>query len=56
MALPTKPPDPEIADEPGMTERFQRTLRNLLNTPPKPRKTNMLNRKRAAPRKKEEDD
>ncbi len=29
---------PEIQDEPGMAERFQRTLRNLLNSPPKPRK------------------
>jgi len=27
-----------VVDEPGMAERFQRTLRNLLNTPPKPRK------------------
>jgi hypothetical protein len=36
-----KPPEapklPEIVDEPGMAERFRRTLRNLLNTPPKPR-------------------
>jgi hypothetical protein len=33
-----KPPElPEIADEPGMTERFQRGLRNLLNTPPQHR-------------------
>jgi hypothetical protein len=30
---------PEIVDEPGMAERFQRTLRNLLNTPPKHRTT-----------------
>jgi hypothetical protein len=28
---------PEIVDEPGMEERFQRTLRNLINTPPKHR-------------------
>jgi hypothetical protein len=27
----------EIQDEPGMEERFQRSLRNLLNTPPKHR-------------------
>ena len=26
---------PKIEDEPGMAERFQRGLRNLLNTPPK---------------------
>jgi hypothetical protein len=26
---------PQIEDEPGMAERFQRGLRNLLNTPPK---------------------
>ena len=30
---------PQIADEPGMAERFQRGLRNLLNTPPQPRTT-----------------
>jgi hypothetical protein len=31
----TKPSDlPEIHDEPGTAERFQRGLRNLLNTPP----------------------
>jgi hypothetical protein len=29
---------PEIIDELGMAERFQRGLRNLINTPPKPRK------------------
>jgi hypothetical protein len=29
---------PEIIDEPGMAERFQRGLRNLINTPPQPRK------------------
>jgi hypothetical protein len=28
---------PEIQEEPGMAERFQRGLRNLINTPPKPR-------------------
>lgn len=28
----------EVNDEPGMAERFQRGLRNLINTPPKPRK------------------
>ncbi len=27
----------QIIDEPGMEERFQRTLRNLINTPPKHR-------------------
>jgi hypothetical protein len=27
-----------VIDEPGMAERFQRGLRNLINTPPKPRK------------------
>jgi hypothetical protein len=30
-------PQPEIVDEPGMENRFQRALRNLLNTPPKHR-------------------
>jgi len=30
------PPD-QITDEPGMEERFQRALRNALNTPPKHR-------------------
>jgi len=30
-----KPPE-IVVDEPGMAERFQRGLRNLLNTPPKP--------------------
>jgi hypothetical protein len=34
----TQQPSPlDIRDEPGMAERFQRGLRNLLNTPPKPR-------------------
>jgi hypothetical protein len=28
---------PEIIDEPGMAERFQRALRKALNTPPKHR-------------------
>ena len=27
-----------LHDEPGMAERFQRGLRNLINTPPQPRK------------------
>ena len=27
-----------VEDEPGMAERFQRGLRNLINTPPQPRK------------------
>lgn len=27
-----------IEDEPGMAERFQRGLRNVINTPPQPRK------------------
>ena len=29
--------EPDIADEPGMAERFQRALRNALNMPPKHR-------------------
>ena len=38
-------PEPiEVHDEPGMAERFQRGLRNLINTPPKPR-LSVLNRK-----------
>jgi hypothetical protein len=28
---------PKVKDEPGMAERFQRGIRNLLNTPPQPR-------------------
>ena len=28
---------PEIVDEPGMAERFQRGLQRALNTPPQPR-------------------
>lgn len=39
---------PEIQDEPGMAERFQRGLRNLINTPPKPRKP-------SAPKEKEKE-
>jgi hypothetical protein len=40
MSKPPQPQDlPEIVDEPGMPERFQRTLRNLLNTSRKPRTT-----------------
>ena len=40
MKRASKPPveAPELHDEPGMAERFQRGLRNLLNTPPMPRK------------------
>jgi hypothetical protein len=34
---PLKPELPEIADEPGWAERFQRGLRRALNTPPKHR-------------------
>jgi hypothetical protein len=37
MAEKPKLDAPEIADEPGMAERFQRGLRNLLNTPPQHR-------------------
>lgn len=38
MKTHTKPqPPPEIVDEPGMEERFQRGLQRALNTPPKPR-------------------
>ena len=33
----TKPPDlPQIADEPGMTERFQRGLQRAFQMPHKP--------------------
>jgi hypothetical protein len=32
-----KPAMPEIADEPGMAERFQRGLQRALNTPPQHR-------------------
>lgn len=46
MKRPESPLNPEIHDEPGMAERFQRGLRNLLNTPPQPRKP-------AAPKAKE---
>lgn len=34
---PRKPDLPEIKDEPGMSERFQRGLQRALNTPPKHR-------------------
>lgn len=37
MKRPKPPKLPKIADEPGMPERFQRGLRNLLNTPPQHR-------------------
>jgi hypothetical protein len=37
MADKPKSGMPEIDDDPGMKERFQRTLRNLINTPPKHR-------------------
>jgi hypothetical protein len=37
MAQKPKSDTPEIHDEPGMSERFQRALRNALNTPPKHR-------------------
>ena len=30
----SKPPEIEIADEPGMAERFQRGLQRALTTPP----------------------
>ena len=42
MKRTAKPPvvdPPEIVDEPGMAERFQRALQKALNTPPKPHKT-----------------
>lgn len=38
MAKPPPKPIPEIVDEPGMAERFQRGLQRALNTPPTPRK------------------
>lgn len=34
---------PQIIDEPGMAERFQRGLKNLLNTPPKHRSKGATN-------------
>ena len=37
MAEKRRPDASEIQDEPGMEERFQRALRNLINTPPKHR-------------------
>ena len=37
MAEKPKSSSPEIIDEPGMVERFQRALRRALNTPPKHR-------------------
>jgi hypothetical protein len=39
MRKPIRPPEivPEVVDEPGMAERFQRALRKALNTPPKHR-------------------
>lgn len=41
-----KPELPEVKDEPGMAERFQRGLRRALNTPPQ-------HRARSAPKPKE---
>ncbi len=39
MAKPPKKPKPEdIETEPGAEERFERTVRRMLNTPPKPHK------------------
>jgi hypothetical protein len=37
MKRPDQPKTPEITDEPGMAERFQRALQKALNTPPKHR-------------------
>jgi hypothetical protein len=37
MSKPPKPEPPEIVDEPGMAERFQRGLQRALNTPAKHR-------------------
>jgi len=37
LAHKGKGPEIRIVDEPGMAERFQRGLRNLLNTPPQHR-------------------
>ena len=36
-ASDTTKAEAQLVDEPGMEERFQRTLRNLINTPPKHR-------------------
>jgi len=39
MTKPPKKPKPEeIETEPGAEERFERTVRRMLNTPPKPHK------------------
>jgi len=49
---PKEPKMPGIIDEPGMADRFQRTLRNLLNTPPKPReKAGAMRKDRTGPAK-----
>lgn len=52
-----KPKAPEITDEPGMAERFQRGLQRALHTPPKPRlkptlKVNRKSRERSSHNKK----
>ena len=41
----------QMIDEPGWAERFQRGLRNLINTPPKPRKPAAKSKKRPAPKR-----
>jgi len=36
--LPKKPKVEDIETEPGAEERFERTVRRMLNTPPQPHK------------------
>ena len=36
--LPKKPKVEDIETEPGAWERFERTVRRMVNTPPKPQK------------------
>jgi hypothetical protein len=47
-AMAEKDVTPEVHDEPGMAERFQRGLRNLINTPPQPRKISPKAKERPA--------
>jgi hypothetical protein len=50
MAKEPTEQNPPIVDEPGHAERFERTLRNLLNTRPKPRKSTRVANSSKKPR------
>ncbi|MFB3083410.1 MAG: hypothetical protein ACE1Z4_08145 [Gammaproteobacteria bacterium] len=52
---PKKPKPEEIETDPGAEERFERTVRHMLNTPPRQHQEDVGKGKKPQPRKEKSD-